>query len=103
MSADLGDVFADTAFWVALVVKQDQYHVRARQWSQRISGRIVTTAAVILETANTLSRPKWRSHAVKLIDSLSSRADVEIRELSTALWKGGWGRYRDRPAAGGIS
>jgi len=97
MTAGLGDVFADTTFWVALVVKQDQYHVHAQQWSQRVSGRIVTTAAVILETANTLSRPAWRAHAVKLIDSLSRRADVEVRDLSTALWQRGWEHYRDRP------
>jgi hypothetical protein len=29
MTADLGDVFADTVFWIALIVKQDQYHDRA--------------------------------------------------------------------------
>ena len=30
MSAALRDVFADTVHWVALVVKQDQNHERAR-------------------------------------------------------------------------
>ena len=26
MTQGLGDVFADTTYWIALVVKQDQYH-----------------------------------------------------------------------------
>jgi predicted nucleic acid-binding protein len=57
MTAALQDVFADTAFWIALVVKQDQYHDRVQKWSIRIAGRITTTAAVLLETANALARP----------------------------------------------
>jgi predicted nucleic acid-binding protein len=46
MTAALRDVFADTAFWIALVVKQDQYHDRAQKWSLQLTGRITTTAAV---------------------------------------------------------
>lgn len=30
MTALLQQAFADTSFWIALVVKQDQYHVRAQ-------------------------------------------------------------------------
>ncbi len=56
MSELLQDVFADTAFWIALAVKQDQCHERAQKWSTRIGGRIVTTTAVFLETANALAR-----------------------------------------------
>jgi hypothetical protein len=33
MSASVGDVFADTAYWIALVVRQDQYHqLNRRIW-----------------------------------------------------------------------
>ena len=64
MTASLGDVFADTAYWLALVVKQDQYHERARAWTPYLAGRITTTALVLLETANALARPAWRVSAV---------------------------------------
>jgi uncharacterized protein len=94
------DVFADTLFWLALVVKQDQYHPRAQQWSLRIGGRIVTTVPVLLETANALARPAWRAAGVALIDHLLQRSDVEVVPLSIDLWQRGWNLYRDRPDKG---
>ena len=96
MSQALGDVFADTTYWIALVVKQDQYHERAQSWSLQISGRIVTTAAVLLETANALSRPAWRVAAISLIDHLQQRDDVSILPLSADLWQRGCELYRSR-------
>lgn len=100
MTAVLQDVFADTAFWVALVVKQDHYHARAQDWSVRINGQIVTTVPVLLETANTLARPGWRDHAVALVDHLVQRADVQVVPLSPDLWHRGWDLYRTRPDKG---
>jgi uncharacterized protein len=97
MTASLGDAFADTVYWVALVVKQDQYHQRARAWTTRITGRITTTASVLLETANALARPAWRASAVALIEHLRQRADVQIVPLEPALWERGWDLYRNRP------
>jgi predicted nucleic acid-binding protein len=96
MTPTLGDVFADTTYWIALVVKQDQYHERAQRWSLRINGRITTTAGVLPETANALSRPAWRSAAVGLIDHLQQRNDVSIVPLSVDLWNRGWEMYRSR-------
>jgi hypothetical protein len=96
MSAMLSNVFADTAFWIALVIKRDQYHQQARQWSLQIAGRITTTIPVLIETANALSKPAWRRHAVALIDHLQRRSDVVIVELSPELWRQGWELYRER-------
>lgn len=89
--------FAGTLFWIALVVKQDQHHGRAQQWSLRITGRIITTVPVLLETANTLSRPAWRAAGVALIDHLLQRSDVQVVPLSMDLWSRGWDLYRQRP------
>jgi uncharacterized protein len=100
MTATIKDVFADTLFWLALVVKQDQYHQRAQQWSLRIDGRIVTTVPVLLETANALARPAWRAAGVALIDHLLQRSDLEVVSLSVDLWQRGWNLYRDRPDKG---
>ena len=100
MTASLQDVFADTAFWVALVVKQDQHHARAQDWSLRVTGRITTTAAVLLETANALARPAWRAHAVALFDRLLHRPEVQVMPLSPALWQHGWDFYRARADKG---
>jgi predicted nucleic acid-binding protein len=96
----LGDVFADSVFWIALVVKSDQYHSRAQAWSQRITGRIATTRPVLLEVAGTLSRLSWRSAAVSLLDHVQQRSDIEIRGIDDELWTRGWALFRDRPDKG---
>jgi uncharacterized protein len=93
----LQDVFADTSFWIALVVKQDQHHDQAQKWSLHISGRITTTGPVLLETANALARPSWRPHAIALIDHLQKRPDVDVVPLTPNLWERGWDLYRNRP------
>src|SRR5262245_17670433 len=97
MNAPLQDVFADTAFWIALIVKNDQYHARASEWSLRVQGRIITSVPVLLETVNALSKPTWRTHAVALMDHLSKRNDIDIQILTPELWSRGWDLYRNRP------
>ena len=100
MTAFAVDVFEDTVYWIALVVKQDQYHPRAQGWTPCITGRITTTGAVLLETANALARPAWRTSAVALIEHLRQRPDVHIIPLEPALWERGWDLYRNRPDKG---
>jgi predicted nucleic acid-binding protein len=90
------NAFADTSFWVALAINQDHHHKAARYWSQQIKGRIVTTAAVVLETANLLSRPAWRPQCVKLIDRVQRRDDIQIVEITQDLRLRGWQLFRDR-------
>lgn len=97
MSGTLGDVFADTAFWVALLVRQDQYHGRARAWATRVSGQITTTVPVLLETANTLARPTWRAAALALLNHIQQRADVQIIPLDSLLWQRAWQLFSTRP------
>lgn len=96
MTGLLRDAFADTSYWIALVVRQDQSHSRAQQWSLHVTRQIVTTSPVLLETANALSRPAWRTHAVDLISHLRQRSDVEIVDLSAGLWDRGWDLYSCR-------
>jgi predicted nucleic acid-binding protein len=96
MTAALKDVFADTHYWIALIVKQDQYHDRAQRWSLEITGQITTTIPVLLETANTLARPAWRAFGVALIGHLLQRSDVNLVPLSPEIWLRGWELYRNR-------
>jgi len=96
MTEDLGDVFADTVFWLALVVRQDAHHARAHAWAQRIRGRITTTSAVLFETANALARPAWRTNGVRLINHIREREDVEIVNVDADLFDRGWKLYCDR-------
>ena len=86
--------FADTSFWVALVDRRDEYHSKAVECSATISGSIVTTEAVLLETVNTFSKPTWRPHVVALINHIRSRGDVEV---AYKTWHRGWELFVARP------
>ena len=97
MTSNLEEVFADTSFWVALVIKQDQCHERAQTWSLRITHRIITSVPVLLETANMLSRPAWRAVGVALMNRLQQRPDVDVVLLSGDLWQRGWTLFSSRP------
>jgi hypothetical protein len=90
------DVFADSAFWIALVVKQDEHHERAQKWATHIHGSITTTEPVILETANALARPNWRPNTIRLIDHLYQRSDVDVVRMDDSLWQAAWDLYCER-------
>jgi len=96
MNPGFDKVFADTSFWVALVVRQDQYHQRAQAWALRITEQMITSVPVLLETANMLSRPAWRGAAVAWIEHLEQRPDVEVISLEGDLWRRGWDLFRRR-------
>jgi len=88
--------FADAGYRIGLSNKQDALHAVARAWTNQISGTNVTTAAVLLETANALSRPVWRAAVVELIESLRARTDVAIVPWSDGLIARAWGLYAAR-------
>ena len=49
-------VFADTYFFIALLNPRDEHHVTAAFYTAEFSGRIVTTAWILTELANTLAK-----------------------------------------------
>jgi uncharacterized protein len=95
MIAPIRTVFVDTSFLVAVVHDRDEHHERAQSWSDRVD-RLLTTRAVLTETAGGLCRPDWRPHVVRLIDHLMDREDVEIVEVDLNLFMRGWRLFRER-------
>lgn len=53
-------IFAGTHFFIALLSDRDEAHDRAVELGERHAGELVTTAWVLTELANTLSRIKDR-------------------------------------------
>ena len=88
--------FADTSFWIALVDRRDAYHAKALEWSLKISGSILTTEAVLIETANTFSKPNWRVKVIALINHIMARDDIEVVPSSSPTWGRGWKLFGDR-------
>lgn len=90
------DCFADTGYWIAMAVRQDQLHTIAQDWTLAVTGEMVTTEAVILETANALSRQSWRHSAVRLIDAIRARSDVVVLPWSPLLISRAWTLFAHR-------
>lgn len=71
-------VFVDTAYWLALLVKGDQYHAHAVAWSEIVTPPLVTTQAVLFEVADALTIPPVREMAAQFLDSATSDPQLTI-------------------------
>ena len=65
-------VFADTYYFLALVNAKDQAHAKARVFSESHEEPIVTTAWVLTELADALSRAVHRRVFLTLLEQLRS-------------------------------
>ena len=89
--------FVDTFFYLALILKDDQYHTRAVLASASIRGRFLTTAWVLTEVADALSEPSRRRFFPELLGLLRSGTNTEILEPDLAVFERGADLYTRRP------
>ncbi len=92
-------IFVDTAAWIALLNADDSLHTRA--WEilkelRRENARLVTTEFVLLEVADALSSPLFRSQTVTFINGLREHPLLHIVPLSESLLTAGWELYSRR-------
>ena len=71
-------VFADTAFFLALVNPRDQHHARAMELNAELESALVTTAWVLLEFANAVSASRSRVQFQRVLNGLRTTPNVEI-------------------------
>ena len=93
------EVFLDTAYAIALSVMTDAHHAQALQLAEKLEAsgaRLVTTRAVLLEIGDALCKPRYRAAATALLTVLEQDAQVEIVELSVALYQRGLHFYASR-------
>lgn len=95
-------VFIDTAGWLALGNKSDEWHSRAVQIYQQIAlekWRRLTTDAVIIEVCNALRKPPLRPLALILTDNIykaERRGHLEIVHVTPELMDQGLALFRER-------
>ena len=90
-------VFADTFYFLALFNHKDQGHVRAVNFTDHFDGDIVTSAWVLVETANTLAKSKRRPEAGHYVRELFTAPEFEVAEASPELLRRGLNLYLQRP------
>ncbi len=90
-------VFADTAFYVALLSNRDALHHRAVQFLAGYAGRILTTEFVLLETANFNARPADRQRFVDLVAQIRSDPQSQFIAATSDLFARGVDLFAKRP------
>src|SRR4051812_16571706 len=89
--------FADTFFYLAILNPNDAAHAEAQRLSRSVRGRIVTTAFVLTELADGMSRPPARQAYLRLVALLESDPRVQIIPTSETLFRKGSALYAARP------
>jgi len=103
MIPQLRQVFADTAYWIALLNPRDQLHHSAVVASQSL-GRthLITSDVVLTEFLNSFAGwgPYWRRMAARLVDQLYQNTQTVIEPQTRDLFTAAFRRYKDREDKG---
>lgn len=89
-------VFADTAYFVALVRKRDQLHRQAIHFQECPPGKLLTTEWVLTEAGNRLAEPLTRERFIRFLAELRAQAGVEIVSARHEHFKKGCDLYARR-------
>lgn len=89
-------LFADSSYYVALLLTSDQGHASAVQLTLELDSPVITTAWVLTEVANTLSAQRLRAGFLSLLDDLQSDSGVVIVGPEADTFAQGIELYRSR-------
>lgn len=91
------ELFLDASYAIALSSTTDRHHEKAFELASRVeadNSNLTTTRAVMLEIGNALSRLRYRTATVTLLDAIENDPSVEIVALSEDLYSRGLELYR---------
>ena len=92
-------VFADTSYWIALLISTDRLHERAKALSESLgSAEVVTSEMVLTEFLNDCSGRGMglRQAAVSLVEDLQQDEDVIIVPQTSLQFLDGLFLYAER-------
>lgn len=89
----VSEVFADSAYFLALTIERDALHEQAMAFESSYRGRMLTTEWVLTEVANSLAVPSLRSRFTLLCEDLGARKDVRILQADHLQYRMGCALY----------
>jgi uncharacterized protein len=92
----MSSVFADTSFYIALLMETDALHNRAMEVSAAHNGKIITSEWVLMEFGNFFCPVISRTAFVRLALLLRASPDVMICPASPELFNSGFALYEAR-------
>ncbi len=89
--------FADTSYFLALLIPDDNHHEAARGLASRLRRPIVTSEFVVLEVGNFLSATRARKKYADFLRVLRADPETTVVSLSPALLQRAIDLYLARP------
>ncbi|MBI4580767.1 MAG: type II toxin-antitoxin system VapC family toxin [Planctomycetes bacterium] len=93
----MNPTFIDTSHLLALVLKDDAFHERAKEWDRAIVSPLVTTEYVLVEFADALAKTPLRTVTHQTILVLRRNPRVTVVPGSSNLIDRGLDLYSARP------
>src|SRR2546421_4831913 len=91
-------LFADTHFYLALMIQDDAAHPLATEYSEARLAPVVTTAWVLTEVGDALCHdPHGRRAFVRLLELLDAAPDVTVVPATQELFGRGVELFASRP------
>lgn len=90
-------VFADTAFYIALLNPRDNLHEIAHEIGRTHRAYVTTTEYVLVELAGYLSQRENRVMFAQFVKNLETQPITTIQSASTELFHQGMELYGQRP------
>src|SRR5437763_16703035 len=93
-------IFVDTVAWIALLNSRDELHVSAvdvRKQLYQARTPLITSQFVLLEGADALSAPGFRTRTVTFLSGLREETGIEIIPVSSELFDAGLSFFAQCP------
>lgn len=99
------DVFADTAYWIALARPRDEWHSRAFELSRGLAqsqAEVITTQEVLTEYLNYFAdrEPRIRLATLRNLTTIRTSSRIRIIPQSNESFEAGLALYSARPDKG---
>lgn len=90
-------VFADAAYFIALLNPADNFHVRVREFARQPPGPLVTTDWILAQVGDAFSQPGHRAKFARLLELLASTPDIEVLPPTIEQFRAGATLHASRP------
>jgi hypothetical protein len=90
-------VFADTSYYLALLVDDDDLNGKAAEVTRGLKAKVVTTEWILAEVVDALSYPPYRERSVEFAMYLEMDADVTVLQADHASFVSGLRLFSQRP------
>jgi len=76
-------IFVDSGYLIALIRKRDKFHNVALEVAEFYTGPFLTTDLILIELANSLSKPPYRETVINVIEKIQVDGNTNVVPFST--------------------